>query len=226
MEIDMKRLTLLLFACSLLSIDTAPSCHAQTRFKRYDSDSNLRFQPQSSGLNRYRSYDVRPFRPTFNPRIRRYPWWRLNGSQSTLRLARGIDPAAHAIQFRVLSRSTQFRGRVEISATLKNVGTSAYQSRAGAQAAYLYETPLGSRNKRLVTSRDFTQLNPGQEVKLTYIRNWDRSSPAEGEFPPTYELKIVYDPDIAIDGNPQNDDANRGNNQRTRSGTAINQLFR
>lgn len=49
--------------------------------------------------------------------------------------------------------------------------------------------------------------------------------PAEGEFPPNYRTIIVYDPDIRMDGNPNNDDYNVGNKDRSRSGTGINDLF-
>lgn len=213
----MKRLALLLLACSVLSIEAAPSCQAQTQTYRYNLGSGFRIQPQSSNTKVY----PLPFN-----QFRRYPWWRPTPTQPTMHLNPGIDPAAQSIAFRVLSKTSQFAGRVEISAVVKNVGTSTYQSRAGAQAAYLYEVPLGSRSGRVVASRDFTQLASGQEVKLTYVRNWNSSSPGEGEFPPDYKLVIVYDPDIAIDGNRQNDDVNRNNNQTTKSGSAINQMLR
>ena len=178
---------------------------------------------QAAGVCRAETpYYINPnlFTNKYNPRLVR-PWAGnsvLPGKLAPVRS--GIDPAAHSISFRVLSRTTQFRGRVEIAGVIKNVGSATYQSRSGAQLAYLYE------DRRLVASKDFPQLAPGQEIKLTYGRNWDSSSPAEGEFPPTYKLMIVYDPDIAIDGNRQNDDVYSKNNRTERSGTAINALFR
>ena len=61
---------------------------------------------------------------------------------------------------------------------------------------------------------------------MTFTRAWNSSSPAEGEFPPTYTLSIAYDPDIRMDSNPDNDDVNERNNRTEKSGTPINDLFR
>lgn len=58
-----------------------------------------------------------------------------------------------------------------------------------------------------------------------FEREWNASSPAEGEFPPTYKLAISYDPDIYIDGTKSNDDVNGRNNRKSRAGTGINALF-
>lgn len=73
--------------------------------------------------------------------------------------------------------------------------------------------------------REFTSLASGATTTVHFQRAWDASSPAEGEFPPTYKLVISYDPDIFIDGNPKNDDCTQRNNQLVRSGQAINELF-
>ena len=61
---------------------------------------------------------------------------------------------------------------------------------------------------------------------LTYERDWNSSSPSEGEFPNSYRLLITYDPDIYQDANKANDDCNQGNNKKNRSGTEINDMFR
>ncbi|MCS7021256.1 MAG: hypothetical protein NZU63_05450 [Gemmataceae bacterium] len=89
----------------------------------------------------------------------------------------------------------------------------------------MYEVPLGGR-PRLVARLPFERLNQGQELRVRVIRTWDASSPAEGEFPPSYRLVIAYDPDIRLDGNPHNDDVDLHNNTLERSGDAINRLFR
>lgn len=130
-----------------------------------------------------------------------------------------IDPAATQVGFRVLSRTSTYRGRVQIVGTIKNLGRQSFLSRYGQQAVYLYE------DSRVVARRSFTSLAPGASLSLAYQRNWDASSPAEGEFPPTYKVVISYGPDIYIDGNPNNDDCRSQNNQLSKSGTAINQLF-
>jgi hypothetical protein len=130
------------------------------------------------------------------------------------------DPAAQRIDFRIVSRTSQFAGSVEIVGVVKNLGGGAYESQPNQQMMHLYE------DARLVKHQAFHNLAPGQEVTIRYTRSWNSASPAEGEFPPTYKLVIVYDPDITKDGNPKNDDCVWANNTRTRSGTGINALFR
>ena len=132
----------------------------------------------------------------------------------------GIDPAASKIDFAIVQRTTQFRGRVRVTATVKNVGRGDFISSRGQQTALLYS------DRTLVARRDFLNLAVGQSFTFSYDRLWDSSSPAEGEFPPEYRLVVTYDPDIYIDGNSQNDDCSNANNNRVRSGTGINDLFR
>ncbi|AZZ37415.1 hypothetical protein CIK05_11625 [Bdellovibrio sp. qaytius] len=153
-----------------------------------------------SGINRI----DRPLRPIIKPPI----------------YSCGIDPAAARIDFEVLSRTTQWRGRVRVTATVKNVGRQDYVSRAGQQTALLYS------DRTLVARRDFINLAVGQAFTFSYDRDWDSSSPAEGEFPPNYRLIVTYDPDIYLDSNPRNDDCSNANNDRSRSGADINGLLR
>lgn len=129
------------------------------------------------------------------------------------------DPAARSIDFRIVRRTSQFTGRVEITGTIKNIGKAAYETRPNQQSVHLYE------GSTLVKQQAFGNLSPGQTVTIRYQRNWNSSSPAEGEFPPTYKLLIVYDPDIFIDGNPKNEDCVSANNTKERSGSDINALF-
>jgi hypothetical protein len=77
-----------------------------------------------------------------------------------------------------------------------------------------------------VATKQFVNLAPGATETVAYERAWNSSSPSEGEFPPSYRLLITYDPDIYMDGNPENDDCDLSNNQMDRSGTGINELFR
>lgn len=135
------------------------------------------------------------------------------------------DPAAIAVDFRLVRRTGRFTGQVEIVGTIRNVGTADFISGKGQQGIQLYEEVPGAR-PRLVASLPFERLNQGAELQIRYTREWNASSPAEGEFPPTYRLQISYDPDIVLDGNPKNDDSNWRNNSRERSGSAINDLLR
>lgn len=137
------------------------------------------------------------------------------------------DLAAHEIQFQLIRRdpASQFRGRVRMTGVVRNVGLVAYNSGLGQQVAYLYEQQLGVSTPRLVAEQPFQNLAPGQEVRVSFERDWNGSSPAEGEFSPLYKLLIGYDPDIYKDGNTKNDDCNRINNQLERSGSDINSTY-
>lgn len=135
------------------------------------------------------------------------------------------DLAAQKLDFTIVSKSRPFAGRVRILGTVKNVGLGAYKSQADQQVALLLETNPGGA-PRLVAHQPFHDLTPGAEVNLHYEREWDASSPAEGEFPPDYRLMIAYDPDILLDSNTRNDDCRGTNNWIERNGSDINALFR
>jgi hypothetical protein len=135
------------------------------------------------------------------------------------------DPAAVSIDYSMVSRASRFAGRVRIAGKVKNVGGAAYVSGPNQQVAQLYEIVPGGR-PRLVASQAFQNLAPNAEVTVSFERDWNASSPAEGEFPPSYRLMIVDDPDILLDGNPRNDDCGRTNNTRDRAGSDINAMFR
>ncbi len=54
----------------------------------------------------------------------------------------------------------------------------------------------------------------------------DRSWNIADEFPSTFRLVIVYEPDIRNDGNPKNDDCRMNNNTLERTGADMNPLFK
>src|SRR5262245_33899036 len=137
----------------------------------------------------------------------------------------GPDPAAVSLNFAVSARTTRFAGRVRITGTVKNIGTAPYISGPEQQLVNLYEMVPGGPS-RLVASRRFQNEAINEEITVSYERAWNSSSPAEGEFPPTYKLIVTYDPDIRLDGNTKNDDCNGANNARERSGGDINAMFR
>lgn len=139
-------------------------------------------------------------------------------------LLRCIDPAATSVDFAMVSRTSQFAGRVRITGKVKNVGNSAYESGPRQQTAQLYEIVPGAR-PRLVATTAFQNLAPNTEVAVSFVRDWNASSPAEGEFPPSYRVVVSYDPDILLDGNTKNDDCRTNNNTLERSGSALNALF-
>jgi hypothetical protein len=132
----------------------------------------------------------------------------------------GRDPAVQRIDFEVLNRTSPLTARVRITGVVANLGRLAYESGPDQQNILLYE------NRRHVQTVRFQNLGPGEEVRIQYERDWDVSSPAEGEFPPTYHVFIDYDADIYLDSNPANDDEEMNNNRRQREGNAINDLVR
>ena len=138
------------------------------------------------------------------------------------------DPAAYEIQFQIVRRdpSSRFRGRVRITGIVKNVGSKTFIAGRNQAKAYLYEMPPGSSSGAIKAQREILNLAPGATMMLTYERDWNSSSPAEGEFPPSYRLQILLDPDIYMDASKDNDDCTQDNNKKDRSGADINGMLR
>lgn len=125
------------------------------------------------------------------------------------------DLKAMPIQFTVLSRPTAYTARVKITAIVKNVGGADYISGSNQQGMQLY---VGSH---LVKNVPFTNLAKGQTKTITYYMTFSTSN----EFPPMIKLYISYDPDIAMDGNPKNDECTYSNNQSSRDSREIGGLL-
>lgn len=138
------------------------------------------------------------------------------------------DPAAYEIRFQILSRDpgNRFKGRVRVTGIVKNIGGQTFIAGPNQAKAYLYEVPMGSSSGRIVAQREIRTLAPGATIPLTYERDWYSASPSEGEFPPTYRLQILLDPDIYMDASKDNDDCSQNNNKKERSGSDINNMFR
>jgi hypothetical protein len=140
-------------------------------------------------------------------------------------LQKDIDLAAESINFSVVKVIDQFNAVVKIEGVVRNIGRLRYTSGANQQSVRLYEQNGGLGTRRLLASRSFQNLAPNATVKVSFTRNWNKSSPAEGEFPPTYVLVIGFEPDISIDGNTNNDDSNADNNSFTKSSREINTMI-
>jgi hypothetical protein len=134
------------------------------------------------------------------------------------------DPAAYEIKFSIVRKLGSFRARVRVTGVIKNVKNKAFQSGRNQAKAYLYQVPAGASSGPVVAQREIRNLAPGGIINLIYERNWYSSSPSEGEFPPKYVLQILYDPDIYLDANKNNDDCNRKNNRKERSGADFNRM--
>lgn len=141
------------------------------------------------------------------------------------------DPAVVDLKFSIVRRHTQFRGRIRVTAVIKNVGKKPFLSGPNQAKAYLYQLPSGlppntPQQGTIVAQRAITNLPAGASFQLTYEREWNSSSPNEGEFPNSYRCMILYDPDIRMDANKNNDDCNNKNNRKERSGTDINDMLK
>ena len=109
-------------------------------------------------------------------------------------------------------------GTVQITGVVENKGGSTFDSSPGQQAVDLYEgsalTP--------VAQTEFEDLAVGETVTVTYtVTGWSTTQ----EFPPTYRVYINLDPDILIDGNPNNDECPVTDNAMEVTGAQINAEF-
>ncbi len=106
---------------------------------------------------------------------------------------------------------TCFNGsaRIRIRGEATNISSQDFRSRLGPQSLLLYE--VQGRTRTLVASKDFTAVQAGFGVDVSYERLWILST----EFPPSYEVRLSYDPDIFIDANEENDDCDLTNNDAT-----------
>ena len=137
-----------------------------------------------------------------------------------------IDLEATSIIFSIVN-DDDFTGTATITGTITNIGDENFSSSNGQQIINLYQRNLGAPAPGdLVGIVEFTNLNASETLTIEYARPWNSSSPAEGEFPPDYQIVLSYDPDIFIDGNDANNDLDLTNNELTVSGSGINDLFR
>ncbi len=130
-----------------------------------------------------------------------------------------IDLAAHSLDFDI-EKTQAFTGIVTITGTIKNIGDD-FRSSEGRQAVHLLEKPAGSGKSIMLDIKEFTDLDTGETLEVSFQREWY----AGMEFPPSFIVRVSYDPDIYLDGNEQNDDSNNGNNAIERSGQEISEMF-
>jgi hypothetical protein len=130
------------------------------------------------------------------------------------------DPSAARMDLAVVRRDPSgWSGRVRITGVVKNVGSAPYVSGANQQIVSIYQ--VQNNHNVLVATRAFGNLAVGEETTIVFETEWY----APNEFPPSFRMMIVYDPDIRLDGNPKNDDCKMSNNTRERTGAEISALF-
>jgi len=127
----------------------------------------------------------------------------------------GPDPAAVRLDAVITRCITPTCADIRITGLVRNIGRRAFRATTPGDAiCVLLEAG------HVVHSEPMENLAPGETINLSYEVTWCTDS----EFPPDYELQIHYGPDTPIDGNPDNDDCNLGNNRRKLSHESINDL--
>lgn len=124
------------------------------------------------------------------------------------------------ITYEKVTQISSTSGTVKIIAHVKNVGNSAFISSENQQVANLVMKIPGG-NDVIIEHLDFTTVAKDGELTFHSIQDWDTTI----EFPANFQLKIVYEPDIAIDSSSNNDDSNDSNNTFLLDGFALNTLF-
>ena len=127
------------------------------------------------------------------------------------------DPQASGLTVSGISRNADGTWQFSLRGTVTNGGDAAFESRPNQQSAGLYE---GSERRAVA---HFTNLRPGQRVNTAFTRitRWYTGQ----EFHSGFQLRVDYDPDIFIDGNPRNDDCQLRNNRRVLSAGEIDAIL-
>ncbi len=139
---------------------------------------------------------------------------------------KNIDLAVD-LKVKVLSKTNDYSGRIRLIGTVKNVGKLPYQSKPNQQMVYIYQTDAAGNVTKTLAKKNVSAakkviIKPGQEILLLQAdMNWSHQ-----EFGPGYKISIVFDPDIAADGNTANDDQNSANNEKYLSHQAIDKIFK
>jgi hypothetical protein len=128
----------------------------------------------------------------------------------------GPDPRAKTIEYSLVENLGSGAATIEIKGTVDNFGPEDFLSGPNQQSLQLYE------GSSLVATTPFQNLASDAEITVEYTRSWSLND----EFKPDrYTLIVGYDPDIFIDGNPDNDDCNLTNNRILRGAEPIDSLI-
>lgn len=125
------------------------------------------------------------------------------------------NPAVDRIDYSLVNQTSATTGTVQIVGVVENKGSGNYESSQGKQIVQLYE------DVELVSQQAFENLAAGATVTVSHTRTWNTNN----EFPPMYRVLIVYDPDIYIDANPNNNDCQTSDNSLERDGAELNDEF-
>ncbi|MDO9222911.1 MAG: hypothetical protein Q7U20_04270 [Caulobacter sp.] len=118
-----------------------------------------------------------------------------------------VDPAIVSV---TLTKGAR-RGQVRISYVITNAGSSAWRSGANQQGAHL-RAVNGNTGGVFASDRPLPGSAGAGAVMQRFTSPMINNAFDDFEFGGHLELAITYDPDILIDGNRCNDDANADNN--------------
>ena len=102
-------------------------------------------------------------------------------------------------------------GQVRISYEVANAGSSAWRSGANQQGVHLRAVNANT-GRAFVSDRPLTGAAAAGATMQRFTTPLINNAFDNFEFAGSLDLQIGYDPDILIDGNRCNDDANTGNN--------------
>lgn len=129
---------------------------------------------------------------------------------------KGINPAVVGLRSEMIRMISTNTAEIKIIGTMQNIGTEEFVSGKNQQAFRLYEKAPGA-SERVVGTKNFISLKPGQKLTVEYIVQWTGSV----EFPASFLARIDYDPDIFADNNQRNDDTRLADNKLELTGAKI-----
>lgn len=145
------------------------------------------------------------------------------GPQLQIRPAGCPDPAVVELKPGWPRRNADGTYTFHVLAIMKNVGTATFDSQRRQTQITLREGSRVLKSGTWSSPRATTVvLEPGQGFSENHVvERWSPSS----EFLADFSAEISYDPDIRMDGNPQNDDCGAGNNRKTLSVAELRRLL-
>ncbi|WP_447727532.1 hypothetical protein [Sphingomonas koreensis] len=129
-----------------------------------------------------------------------------------------VDPA---IAWVTLTKAGGSKERIIVAFEVVNQGRSAWSSGAGQQNVSLV-VRNGSTGRQFSVTRPLPERAAAGGRMLAYTSPIIPSAFDTFEFGGTVDIQIGYDPDIAIDARPCNNDANASNNRKQITAREIN----
>ncbi len=105
----------------------------------------------------------------------------------------GPDPAVVSFRVGRIQRIDRYNARVELVATIRNLGTEDLGDTRGKLGAAIAYRPAGGRSGRVLASIELRDLPKGRGA-MRIVRGWTHISTSQ-EFPGTFSAYVSGDPD-------------------------------